>query len=166
MASTTLQGNRKLEGKDLITIGIYTVIYLVTIKHLWRPWFYSYLYSACRCFLPVDWWHRIYVVCDEGQEIWHVHDYGPFNRNRHVAGGHGILDCALRLTGGRCCRFDPQRWRRQERQKMHAGMRNVQHVDLWKFDAVLYRMGSLYDHPWRTVWRGIFADTWRPLEGV
>ena len=37
----------RLEGKDLITIGIYTVIYVGGA-------------------VPFDWWHPLYAVCYKG----------------------------------------------------------------------------------------------------
>ena len=54
----------RLEGKDLITIGIYTVIYVVIVMLV--AMLYPHFYSADGGAVPFDWRHPLYAVCYKG----------------------------------------------------------------------------------------------------
>lgn len=56
----------RLEGKDLITIGIYTVIYVVIVMLVAMLGFIPHFYSADGGTVPFDWRHPLYAVCYKG----------------------------------------------------------------------------------------------------
>ena len=54
----------RLEGKDLITIGIYTVIYVVIVMLVAMLGFIPIFIPLMA--VPFDWRHPLYAVCYKG----------------------------------------------------------------------------------------------------
>ena len=56
----------RLEGKDLITIGIYTVIYVVIVMLVAMLGFIPIFIPLMAVLCPFDWRHPLYAVCYKG----------------------------------------------------------------------------------------------------
>ena len=74
------QKKRRLEGKDFITIGIYTVIYMVITMLVAILGFIPHFYPVDGGTLPIGRGYSIYALCYQSKEVWYDCHYGLFDR--------------------------------------------------------------------------------------
>ena len=85
----------RLQGKDLMNIGIYSAIYCVIVTGV-AMLGYNYDADVMRV-STTDCWSSIYVISDEGKEIWNDMDYEYHHRNLYDFNRNGTLcvDCGI-----------------------------------------------------------------------
>ena len=69
--------SNKLQAKDLINLGLFTVLYFVIGCCVAIPiGFGAYLFANPRCLVVFDYRYPLHAVSDKSKEIRHGYDYG------------------------------------------------------------------------------------------
>lgn len=87
----------RLQGKDLMNIGIYIGYLLCHCNWCSDAWLYPNYDADVMRVSTTDCWSSIYVISDEGKEIWNDMDYEYHHRNLYDFNRNGTLcvDCGI-----------------------------------------------------------------------
>ena len=102
--------NNKLQAKDLINLGLFTVLYFVLGCCGNSDWLCSDISSDSWCIVDTDHRNSIYVIPDKGKEVWYGNADGnsewPFDGTYR----NGILGCTFGAYLWAAGRFDSEIW--------------------------------------------------------
>lgn len=100
--------SNKLQGKDLINIGIFAAIYFVVVFYRIYVGSYSYLHSFIGCAGTADRGHSHDAVLLQDQEVWNVNDLRFAGGYFNAANWNGLLVYSYGTGFWADCRFNAE----------------------------------------------------------